>query len=334
MNYTNEQITVGKTFTNGSFPVEMPSHADYLVMVIRYPTDAYDRIWAPVSFTGGQFTTLAYDGFLIDTSTSPEDPPQDVLENALTTLSTSDQTLNWTLSFLPSTPISVYLILYFSEMTGLTSTQKRAFSVYIDNTLMNSTRGLVPPYGGVSELTVYNISMSKTTAISLVPTTDSTEPPLVNAMEVFQISDYKVSYTAAASSSPSPPDSSSGDTPPSSSGDNTPPASFSGNDTPPISGDGSGSSSGKSKSKLPVILGAGLPVFILFSAFLAVVVLMHQKRKQAAMMGAGELIHHHLYIPVLISSIVMFISKLSFNPLCSGDFSSSSFYSLFHNNKK
>lgn len=76
--------------------------------------------------------------------------------------------------------------MYFSEVAELDSTQNRSFLLYIDNKLESGT--IVPPYGSVSEFYISNMTASSNTSFSLVATADSTLPPLINAMEVFLIS--------------------------------------------------------------------------------------------------------------------------------------------------
>ncbi|KAJ0083438.1 hypothetical protein Patl1_30829 [Pistacia atlantica] len=117
---------------------------------IRSPDDVYDRIWVPAAIGNG-LTKVTSDALLIDVNI-PDDPPQAVLQNAITTSSTSE-----------------------------------SFLLYIDNKPESKT--IVPPYGSVSELHISNMTASSNTSFSLVATDDSTLPPLINAIEVFLISD-------------------------------------------------------------------------------------------------------------------------------------------------
>ena len=86
----------------------------------------------------------------------------------------------------PDQDVSVYMNLYFSEVTELDATQKRSFNAYIDN--IKSSEPIIPPYEAAKEVSA-NFTASANTSISLVSTTDSTLPPLINAMEVFFVSD-------------------------------------------------------------------------------------------------------------------------------------------------
>ncbi|KAG6751679.1 hypothetical protein POTOM_043878 [Populus tomentosa] len=114
----------------------------------------------------------------------PEDPPKAVLQNAITTSSLS-QSLTYIPDFADK-KAAIYMNLYFSEVTNLDTTQKRSFMIYIDNN--PKSEPVIPPYGKVTEMLI-NYTASSNTSFSLVSTLDSTLPPLINAMEVFSVSD-------------------------------------------------------------------------------------------------------------------------------------------------
>lgn len=124
------------------------------------------------------------DALFIDVNTE-DNPPQSVMQNAITT-STTSQSIPLGTDF-PAKEVSICMNMYFSEVTELDSTQKRSFQVYINNKPELGTT-VVPPYGKVNELTVFNMTASSSTSFSLVSTADSTLPPLINAMEVFYVS--------------------------------------------------------------------------------------------------------------------------------------------------
>ncbi|KAG6775151.1 hypothetical protein POTOM_018582 [Populus tomentosa] len=150
---------------------------------VRFPDDGYDRIWVPARVSS-ELVSVASGTILIDVANAPDNPPPEVLQNAITTSNTSGSiTLN---PGFPDQDVSVYMNLYFSEVTELDTTQKRSFIAYIDN--MKSSEPIIPPYGAAKELSA-NFTASANTSISLVSTTDSTLPPLINAMEVFYVSD-------------------------------------------------------------------------------------------------------------------------------------------------
>lgn len=90
----------------------------------------------------------------------------------------------------PSYEITVYINLYFSEVTMLGPTQNRSFQVFMDNTPFPDI--IVPPYEDCIQMWIRNIQVSSNTKFSLVPTNASTLPPLINALEAFQIGDNKL----------------------------------------------------------------------------------------------------------------------------------------------
>ncbi|KAG5244909.1 LRR receptor serine/threonine-protein [Salix suchowensis] len=149
---------------------------------VRFPDDVYDRIWPPARIGSG-LVSVASDAKLIDVTTAPDNPPRKVLQNAITTTSGSSLTL---LPNFPDQDVSVYMNLYFSEVTALDTTQKRSFNLYIDN--IKKSEPIIPPYGEAKEITV-NFTATVNISISLVSTNDSTLPPLINAVEIFHVSD-------------------------------------------------------------------------------------------------------------------------------------------------
>lgn len=112
----------------------------------------------------------------------PEKPPEAVLMNAVTSSSTSEPLILST-QIRTSSSIPIYLIMYFSEVTQLDSDQKRSFVFCIDSDI--ASKPIVPPYGSVFELYLTNTTATPNTTFSLIATTDSTLPPLINAMELF-----------------------------------------------------------------------------------------------------------------------------------------------------
>ncbi|KAJ6682908.1 CARBOHYDRATE-BINDING PROTEIN OF THE ER PROTEIN [Salix koriyanagi] len=148
---------------------------------VRFPDDVYDRMWNPARIFSGRVPVTS-DAKLIDVTTAPDNPPRKVLQNAITTTSGS-------LTLFPNFPdqdVSLYMNLYFSEVTALDSTQKRSFNLYIDN--IKKSEPIIPPYGEAKEITV-NFTATVNISISLVSTNDSTLPPLINAVELFRVSD-------------------------------------------------------------------------------------------------------------------------------------------------
>ncbi|KAK1373661.1 putative LRR receptor-like serine/threonine-protein kinase [Heracleum sosnowskyi] len=163
-----------------------PSYALLLQTRVAYGADAvirvsndYDRTWTPAILGDGliNVTNNALD-FII----TGESPPIEVLRNAITTSTTSDALI--LASGFSSDVVSVYISMFFSEPTEVTKT--RSFKLYVDNQEASDTN-IEPPYANV-EHDRGTIDVSSNTTLSLVATTGSELPPLINAMELFYVS--------------------------------------------------------------------------------------------------------------------------------------------------
>lgn len=146
-------------------------------------SDAYDRIWVPGVAVNG-LTAVTSDALVIDSTTAEDDPPQAVLQNAITTSRTSESITIGT--NLPAVEVPIYINAYFSEVTTLDSTQKRYLEINLDDNPVSNP--IIPPYQEVLEVTITNLTASSNNNLSLVATSDSTLPPLINALEIFSIS--------------------------------------------------------------------------------------------------------------------------------------------------
>ncbi|EYU41392.1 hypothetical protein MIMGU_mgv11b022640mg [Erythranthe guttata] len=167
-----------------SVSVSVPVLTNLLLHIIRYKDDPYDRLWTPAVTYG--LINVPSDTSLAPT-TALDQPPPAVLQNAVTAV-THTTTIPLFVAWFPR-PVGfpIYLNMYFSEFAELdATTQKRSFQVLMDNELL-SDRPVVPPYGDCMELPASNLIVTSKTSFTLVPTYDSTLPPLINAMEVFYI---------------------------------------------------------------------------------------------------------------------------------------------------
>ncbi|XVE79664.1 hypothetical protein DITRI_Ditri14bG0076100 [Diplodiscus trichospermus] len=151
--------------------------------IIRYTDDIYDRIWVP-AVNRGDFTVLTSDESLIEVSLD-DNPPQALFQNAFATNSTSTSIRLAT--NLPTTEVPIYMNMYFSEVLVLDSTQKRSFELYVDG--KSSSDLFIPAYGKAGEMYLTNFTASSNTTFSLVASSDSTLSPLINALEVFTVTD-------------------------------------------------------------------------------------------------------------------------------------------------
>lgn len=149
----------------------------------RYIDDHYDRIWTPEA-AGKGLTEVNSDAFFSVPGIA-DNPPPAVLLNAVTTINPSSSIL-LNMGF-PRVEVPVYLNWYFSEVTQLEANETRSFMVYKDGQPL--TQAISPPYGNFTQWYASNYTVSSNTTFSLVPTKNSTLPPLINAMEVFLIGD-------------------------------------------------------------------------------------------------------------------------------------------------
>ncbi|KAJ8620856.1 hypothetical protein MRB53_029385 [Persea americana] len=149
---------------------------------VRFSDDPYDRIWVATAAANG--LTAVTSDLTFTSSNTKDSPPSSVLLTAITpTVSTDSIILH--MSMLTG-EVPVYINTYFSEMSQLDSTATRSFSIFADNRKISDP--IVPPYQDAVEYT-FNGTANSNTTISLVATSDSTLPPLINAMEIFQVGD-------------------------------------------------------------------------------------------------------------------------------------------------
>jgi len=152
---------------------------------IRYPDDAYDRIWEPVQIPDS-LTVLKSDAtsFTINIA---DRPPAAVLKTAIT-IAPSDPTGSIALlTSLPSDPVPIYMNLYFAETAQLGPSDKRSFALVVDGEQISDA--ITPVYARAMEFFITNGSYSGKTNFTLQATSDSNLPPIINAMEVFAVSD-------------------------------------------------------------------------------------------------------------------------------------------------
>ncbi|KAL4281683.1 hypothetical protein GQ457_03G044260 [Hibiscus cannabinus] len=160
--------------------------------IVRSIDDIYDRIWVPAVSVNG-LTVLTSDEILVDVGLD-DSPPSAVLLNAFSTASTSSSIKLGT--NLPSTKVPIYMNMYFSEVSVLDSTQTRSFELQVDGT--PNSKPFIPVYGKAGEMTLTNVTASSSTNFTLAATSDSTLPPLINALEVFTVSDDLTDGTNSA----------------------------------------------------------------------------------------------------------------------------------------
>lgn len=115
-------------------------------------------------------------------------PPTSALRTAVTPADqTSSTSIIYTYTSTRASSGSFYINIYFSEVTKLASTDKRAFEIFVDG--KKESAAIVPPYLGVVEHTIVQLNSSYSIGFSMVPISYSTLNPIYNAMEIFLIGD-------------------------------------------------------------------------------------------------------------------------------------------------
>ncbi|KAL0795560.1 hypothetical protein Bca101_066937 [Brassica carinata] len=149
--------------------------------LVRAPFDPYDRFWVETSpfFSATVLTSAAAS---INTTKSENRPPEIVLRT-----SWSEKDMPFSNLKLPFTGVTFYLVMYFSEPISLSSDQKRSFNVYYDKVQVGSSL-VVPPFGAVTQTSLRGVMMSSNPKLEFKATPDSNLPPLINALELYVVS--------------------------------------------------------------------------------------------------------------------------------------------------
>ncbi|XP_072979118.1 putative leucine-rich repeat receptor-like protein kinase At2g19210 [Typha angustifolia] len=151
--------------------------------LIRYPDDPYDRIWTPwdvpswrVISTASTFNNYDIDFF---------EPPPAVYRTAAVPVNDSSLWFYWDSEDGPTTPQYV-VVLYMGEAESLNGTAKRVFDIYLNHQIW--FHSFEPPYlitGSIYSPNPLDVRARYT--FSLNATTNSTLPPLLNALEAYSI---------------------------------------------------------------------------------------------------------------------------------------------------
>lgn len=149
---------------------------------VRYPDDIFDRIWTPAY--GILLSEVKSEESNIDITSAEDQPPKSALQNAI--VSSNTNAYIQFINRLPTDKHPVYINAYFSEVME-SAFGKRSIQMYIDNKPFLSP--IVPPLGSVKEVYVANVTASANTTFILRASDSSTFPPILNALEVFTISD-------------------------------------------------------------------------------------------------------------------------------------------------
>ncbi|CAF2055796.1 unnamed protein product [Brassica napus] len=141
--------------------------------------DTFGRLWFPLEPNEPVLKTSASS---IDITGVPNKPPANVMAKAL-----SQDIITLSTKTLPLAGSQIYLALYFSEPKSLGRTMKRSFNVFLDDKQLNSVP-IVPVFGKATEFVTRDIVATSKSQVFFRSTSDSTLPPIVNAMELYSIS--------------------------------------------------------------------------------------------------------------------------------------------------
>ncbi|XP_049933841.1 probable LRR receptor-like serine/threonine-protein kinase At1g05700 isoform X1 [Nymphaea colorata] len=152
---------------------------------VRYPDDPYDRYWHPSGEIDG-VVSVARDNMSFNKNFT--DIPGLALAHAITPASSNATTL-----IVPSLEMGLgndtyYYVFYFMEVLEAAYQNKsRSFDFLVDGIKQNDDP-IIPPYR--SYVTDYNSrgrNLSGESVISMVNTPDASLPPILNAMELFEL---------------------------------------------------------------------------------------------------------------------------------------------------
>uniref|UniRef100_A0A804JLB7 Protein kinase domain-containing protein n=1 Tax=Musa acuminata subsp. malaccensis TaxID=214687 RepID=A0A804JLB7_MUSAM len=150
---------------------------------VRFPSDPHDRFWNPFNDT----TSLTKTSTNLTVENHVDDhfeAPHVVMKTAVVPVNSTKLALS--LATEPGGLDEYYAVLHFSELEPLLQNESRQFFVYLGGTLLNDAKPFTPDY--LSSSAVYSTNPTSAPThynISLVATSDSTLPPILNAAEVF-----------------------------------------------------------------------------------------------------------------------------------------------------
>ncbi|URD74054.1 receptor-like protein kinase [Musa troglodytarum] len=149
--------------------------------IVRYPDDPYDRIWIP--WSGSQSWTTIYSNSTVRNNRDFE-APSTVMQTALTTVNSNQMQFSFSYVSWEANVNAFFSVLYFSEVLSLTGNSSRQFNIYLNNHLWYG------PYSPQANLTgcIYDPVPQYPYGqynYTIIATSNSTLPPLLNAIEVY-----------------------------------------------------------------------------------------------------------------------------------------------------
>ncbi|KAL1209213.1 Receptor-like protein kinase [Cardamine amara subsp. amara] len=160
-------------------------------LFLRYPDDIYDRRWFP--FSDKEYTVVTTT--LSVNTTNGYDPPQGAMASAVTHVND-----NGTLKFpwnLTDSTTRFHIYLHFAELQTLLANETREFNVLLNG---NIFYGPFSPRKLSIETMITKPESTLTCEggnclLQLVKTAKSTLPPLINALELFDVVEFPQSET-------------------------------------------------------------------------------------------------------------------------------------------
>ncbi|GJX43996.1 leucine-rich repeat transmembrane protein kinase protein, partial [Tanacetum coccineum] len=147
---------------------------------VRYKDDVYDRIWYPQSLPGCRAVNISDV-----VSAGPSDEEKTPLKVRSTALTPINSTNMLTYSWVANASDKFIIYIHIAEVEVLKSNQKREFNIYLNGA------HLFGPFSPSTSLTTITNQSTHTGfssyEIELIPTLDSTLPPLYNAIETYTV---------------------------------------------------------------------------------------------------------------------------------------------------
>ena len=147
------------------------------MFVLRYPYDAYDRIWSSFNYYGDESVTTNLSVGMIEQNNYQV--PSIVMKTASILKDISWNTRNLS---------QYYVFMHFSEVLELQPNQSRVFNITLNGNFFYGP--LTPSY--LTTLTVSNedpLDATDELAFSLISTENATLPPIINALEIYYVKD-------------------------------------------------------------------------------------------------------------------------------------------------
>ncbi|XP_074556896.1 putative leucine-rich repeat receptor-like protein kinase At2g19210 [Curcuma longa] len=154
--------------------------------LIRYPADPIDRVWAPWSSSQSNWNDVSTDSTVQNIPQDFFQVPSVVMQTAVTPIDSSSLVFTWDPT--PGNVNQFFPILHISEIVDLSGTsQSRQFNIYV-NGIRWLGNIMTPTY--LTADAVYGdvpIPPFPTYNISLEALSNSTLPPILNALEIYMI---------------------------------------------------------------------------------------------------------------------------------------------------